>query len=64
MTVTGMEIVYRWETGDVARMYSPKDRKCTSEVRKLIGSYLVSLGASVLFGKSGWEIYLNKVEEA
>jgi hypothetical protein len=64
MTVTRMEIVYRWETGDVVRMYSPKERKCKSKIRKLIGSFLVSFGASVLFGKTGWETYLNKVEEA
>lgn len=63
MTITGMQIVYRWETGDVHRMYSPKERKCTSKIRKLIGGYLVSLGASILFGKTGWKTYLNKVEE-
>lgn len=63
MTITRMQIVYVWETGDVHRIYSPKERKCTSKIRKLIGGYLVSLGASVLFGKTGWETYLNKVEE-
>jgi hypothetical protein len=63
MTITGMQIVYRWETGDVHRMYSPKERKCTSKIRKLIGGYLVSLGASILFGKTGWKTYLNKVED-
>jgi hypothetical protein len=63
MTITGMQVVYRWETGDVVRMYSPKERKCKSKIRKLIGSYLVCFGASVLFGKSGWKTYINKVED-
>lgn len=62
MTITGMQIVYRWETGDVHRLYSPKGRKCTSKIRKLIGGFLVSFGASILFGKTGWKTYLNKVE--
>lgn len=62
MTVTGMEIVYWWETGYVAKTCSPKERKCKSKIRKLIGSFLVCFGASILFGKYGWETYINKVE--
>ena len=64
IAITEMQVVYRWETGDVHRLYSPKDRKCTSKIRKLIGGFLVSCGVSVLFGRTGWKIYLNKVEEA
>lgn len=64
IAIKGMQIVYLWGTGDVHRMYSPKERKCTSKIRKRIGGFLVSLGASVMFGKNGWKTYLNKVEEA
>lgn len=62
IAITRMQIVYRWETGDVHRIYSPKERKCTNTFRKRIGGFLVSFGASVLFGKTGWKTYINMVE--
>lgn len=63
IAITRMQIVYRWETGDVHRLCSPKERKCKSRIRKRIGGCLVSLGATILFGKGGWKTYINTVEE-
>lgn len=60
--IKGMEIVIRWETGDVCRMYSPRGKSCKSRFRKWIGWWLICTGASALFGKRGWKTYMNRVE--
>ena len=62
IALTRMQIVYRHETGDVWRMYSPKNKQCRSKIKKFIGGWLVSVGATLMFGKYGWKTYRNEVE--
>ncbi len=61
--LTRMVIVFKWETGDVFRSYSPKKNVCQSRFKKWLGSLLMGTGGEILFGKKGWMTYKNCLEE-
>ena len=59
-----MIITYKWETGDVVRLYSPKGKTSKGMIKKIIGGWFVSMGATILFGqKRDWRTYYNLKEE-
>lgn len=59
-----MIITFKWETGDTARLYSPKGRTSKGVVKKIIGGWFLSMGALILFGKRrDWTTYFNRTEE-
>ena len=62
LAIIRMAVVLRWETGDVARWYSPKGKICDSRIKKCIGGFLVALGQAILFGKGGWKTHINRIE--